>query len=392
MGNPYFLLTNDQRACLGLPPIEADWEWVRLKDSLYEDAGVENWACFDGAVIRRMVRCGPDRYQEGQYAEETAEGRSLILPRTAKGKPKKLSAVTLSERKAFGMGFSWHGKWGSVWLGNDDLQRIWYSNRFEAEKVKSFTDFSAWLGRWMAETTPDDVTNLIAFSRQERQHVKFREGDFFRFQVGRRQYGYGRVLLDYYRMTKRQPAWNIVMTRPVVVKAYHLITEDPNVPVEALRRLPALPSQYMMDNDLYYGQFPIVGNLPLEREELDFPVMYGGSIDSRDKGKGKVYFQCGPLFRQLEGTEVLPGCEGFRSNSVGGLYLDRVTWEACTAAGDNGSFWAGQAARDRDVAAAIREGRPRVRVRDLRNPAYRDQLEAVCRQLGLEIKELSIGS
>lgn len=33
MERPFFLLTNDQRACLGLPPIRADWEWVRLKDS-----------------------------------------------------------------------------------------------------------------------------------------------------------------------------------------------------------------------------------------------------------------------------------------------------------------------------------------------------------------------
>ena len=267
---------------------------------------MENWACFDGAVIRRMVRCGPDLYQEGQYAEETAEDCTLILPRTARGKLKKLSAVTLSEWKAFGMGFSWHGKWGSVWLGNDDLQCVWYSNRFEDKNVNTFTEFSDWLDRWMSETTPDDITNLVAFSRQERQHVKFREGNFFRFQVGRRQYGYGRVLLDYYRMSKRQSTWNIVMTRPVVVKVYHLITEDPNVPVEALHRLPALLSQYTMDNDLYYGQLPIVGNLPLEDNELDFPVMYGGSLDARDKDRGLVCLQCGRCSGSWRGRRSCP--------------------------------------------------------------------------------------
>ena len=47
-----FLLTNDQRTCLGLPLIKAGWEWVRLKDSPYEEKGVENWACFDDTVIR----------------------------------------------------------------------------------------------------------------------------------------------------------------------------------------------------------------------------------------------------------------------------------------------------------------------------------------------------
>ena len=386
-----FLLTNDQRTCLGLPLIKAGWEWVRLKDSPYEEKGVENWACFDDTVIRRMVRCGPDCYQEGQYVEETTQERMLILPRTARGKPKKLSAVTLSERRAFGMGFSWQGKWGSVWLGNDDLQRVLYSNRFETEKIKSFSEFCVWLDRWMADTTSGDLADIAAFSRQTRQRVKFREGDFFRFPVGRRQYGYGRVLLDYYRMTKRQPAWSVVMVRPVVVKVYHLITEDPKVPVEELRNLPALPAQYTTDNDLYYGQFPIVGNLRLQREELDYPVMYGGSIDSRDKGKGKVYLQCGPLFRQLEGAQVLCGCEGFRNNGVGGLRIDRELWEACIIAGNNSPFWEWQTARDRDVESAIREGKPRVRLRDLRNPAYWDKLEAVCRQFGIMAEELSIG-
>lgn len=287
------------------------------------------------------------------------------------------------------MGFSWQGKWGSIWLGDADQQRVWYSNRLEVERVRTFSEFTLWLERWTAETAPEDRTAMAVWSQQTRQHVKFREGDFFRFPVGRRQYGYGRVLLDYHRMSKRQPTWDIVMTRPVVVKVYHLITEDPDVPAERLRHLPALPSQYMMDNDLYYGQFPIVGHLPLEDDELDLPVMYGGSIDLRDSGK--VYLQCGPLFRQLEGAEVLPGCEGFRSNSVGGLYVDRACWEACIAAGDNGPFWACQAAKDRAVESALQEGQLRVRSRDLRDPAYRDRLEAVCRQFGIQVKDLSIG-
>ena len=94
------------------------------------------------------------------------------------------------------MGFFWHRKWGSVWLGNDHLQRVWYSNRLEVRKVNTFADFASWLDRWMAETTPGDLADRAAFSAQARQHMKFQKGDFFRFPVGRRQYGYGRVLLD----------------------------------------------------------------------------------------------------------------------------------------------------------------------------------------------------
>lgn len=369
-----FQLTNAQRACLGLTPVEPGWEWVKLKGSPY-DTDFEVWACFDGPVIRKGIQVGPAIYREAAYAERTAEDRTLILPRTARGKPKKLSAVTLTERKPLGMCFSWTGKHGSISAADAGTARCFYSNAYEAGKPKTFTDFTAWLDAWEAETTPADLADLAAFVQAKRRHVRFREGDFFRFKVGRRQYGYGRVLLDYYQMSRRQPAWNIVMARPVIVKAYHIITDDPGVPVEALRRLPALPSQYMMDDDLYYGGFPIVGNLPLEDDELDFPIMYGGSISYPDRDKRKVLLQCGPLFRQLEGVDVLEGCGGFRNNGVGGLHIHRDLWEECIAAGNNGPLWA----RTNDLYF--------LRC-DLRNPAYRDQLEAVCRQFGLEPEEL----
>ena len=120
--------------------------------------------------------------------------------------------------------------------------------------------------------------------------------------------------------------------------------------------------------------------------------MYGGSIDSRDRGKGKVFLQCSPLLCQLEGAAVLLGCEGFRNNGVGGLNMSREIWEACIASGDNGPFGDQQAARDRDAETAIRERKPRMRLRDLRNPVYLDTLEAVCRQFGLAPADLHIQS
>ncbi len=371
-----FQLTNEQRACLGLTIVEPGWEWVQLKNSPY-DTGFETWACFDGPVIRKAVQVGPDSYQESAYCEKTAEDRTLLLPRTARGKPKKLSAVTLTERRPLGMRFSWSGERGFISLVNLDTERTYYSNVYETERPKTFSDFTAWLDCWSAETTPEDMAALAGFLREKRQHVKFREGDFFRFSVGRRQYGYGRVLLDFYRLSKCQPCWNILMTRPVIVKVYHLITDDPSLPVEELRKLPALPSQYMMDNDLYYGEFPIVGNLPLEDSELDFPIMYGASISALDFGKKKVLLQCGPLFRELEEAEIPEGCGGFRNNGIGGLHMDRADWEACIAAGSNAPLW------DKTP--------ERYYLRcDLRNPAYREQLKRVCAQFGLRPEDLHI--
>ena len=373
---PRFLLTNAQRACMGLTPVDPSWEWVRLK-SVCKDPDFENWACFDGDTIRKYVYYSPSHYEECTYEEQTAENRTLLLPRTARGKPKKLTNITLSNRKSLGMRLRWSQRIAAVELCHEDTARTYYSSGLEDYAIRTLDDLAAWLDRWAAETTPEDLTALDRFLTAKRRRVQVREGDFFRFSIGRRAYGYGRVLLDYYRMKKEgRPCWDILMCRPLVVKTYRFITDDPAVPVEVLREIPALPSYYMSDDGIFLGEYPVVGNLPLEIGELDFPIMYGGSISGLDRGRNRTLFQCGRLYRVLEGTPPLPGWVScFRNNGVtpAPICINRPTLEACIAAGSSGPFWE----RTKDWA-----------LKDLRSPFCRPQLKAVCAQLGLDMEAL----
>ena len=187
------------------------------------------------------------------------------------------------------------------------------------------------------------------------------------------------MLLDYYRMKKEgRPCWDILMCRPLVVKTYRFITDDPAVPVEVLRELPALPSYYMSDDGIFLGEYPVVGNLPLEIGELDFPIMYGGSISGLDRGRDRTLLQCGTLYRVLEDVAPLPGWVScFRHNGVtlAPICINRPTLEACIAAGSSGPYWE----RTKDWA-----------LKDLRSPYCREQLAAVCEQMGLSMAELPV--
>lgn len=339
---PRFLLTNAQRACMGLTPVDPSWEWVRLK-SVCKDPDFENWACFDGDTIRKYVCYSPSHYEECTYEEQTAENRTLLLPRTARGKPKKLTNITLSNRKSLGMRLRWSQRIAAVELRHEDTDRTYYSSGLEDYAIRTLDNLADWLDRWVAETTPEDLTALGQFLTAKRRRVQAREGDFFRFSIGRRAYGYGRVLLDYYRMKKEgHPCWDILMCRPLVVKTYRFITDDPAVPVEVLRELPALPSYYMSDDGIFLGEYPVVGNLPLEIGELDFPIMYGGSISGLDRGRNRTLFQCGRLYRVLEDVAPLPGWTScFRHNGVtlAPICINRPTLEACIAAKSSGPYW-----------------------------------------------------
>ena len=375
---PRFLLTNAQRACMGLTPVDPSWEWVRLK-SVCKNPDFENWACFDGDTIRKYVYYSPSHYEECAYEEQTAENRTLLLPRTARGKPKKLTNITLSNRKSLGMRLRWSQRIAAVELRHEDTARTYYSSGLEDYAIRTLDDLAAWLDRWAAETTPEDLTALDRFLTAKRRRVQVREGDFFRFSIGRRAYGYGRVLLDYYRMKKEgRPCWDILMCRPLVVKTYRFITDDPAVPVEVLRELPALPSYYMSDDGIFLGEYPVVGNLPLEIGELDFPIMYGGSISGLDRGRDRTLLQCGTLYRVLEDVAPLPGWVScFRHNGVtlAPICINRPTLEACIAAGSNGPYWE----RTKDWA-----------LKDLRSPYCREQLAAVCEQMGISMAELPV--
>ena len=76
-----FELTNEQRKYLGLIPVEKDWELVKL-DYKYEDI------YFYGDIIRKKISLSENSYYETELNEKTTENRTMILPKTARGKIK----------------------------------------------------------------------------------------------------------------------------------------------------------------------------------------------------------------------------------------------------------------------------------------------------------------
>ena len=76
-----FELANEQRKYLGLIPIEKDWELVKL-DYKYEDI------YFYGDIIRKKISLSENSYYETELNEKTTENRTMILPKTARGKIK----------------------------------------------------------------------------------------------------------------------------------------------------------------------------------------------------------------------------------------------------------------------------------------------------------------
>ena len=357
-----FELTNEQRKCFGLDLVQPYWQRIEAKASPHHD--FKTYLYLDDNSVIKCVMVGSKHYIEFGLNEALSEDGLYLLPKTAKGKPVKLSASTIEKRKKVGMCLHYHRDY--LTLYNATTDRAYFTNAHIDLQLRELPDFIRWAEQWCADTTEEDLVDISAFAKEKRKRVKYKEGDVFRYKIDRRHYGYGRILLDYNLMRKsKEPFWDILMGTVLVCSAYHIVTTRKDVSVDELRKLHSLPSCFLADNHIYYGEDEIIGNIPLTDHE-DYPIMYGGSIAAGDKA---VCWQQGKVFRKIEGAKQLD--HRFLNNGVTfNLNVDIDVLHKCIAAGNNNPYWS-------------EFWRWRKTEQDLRNPKFRNELEKIKKQFGL---------
>ena len=363
-----FELTNDQRKCFGLFPVEDHWVRIELTPSPYDCH--TTIAYLDGTTVKKFVATGDHLYNEYELCEELSPDLQYILPKTTKGKPIRLSASTLSKRTGIGMCLSYSGNGSDyICVYNRNSEREYYCNIYEPIASIGNSDFPDWVDTWCRETTTEDMDEISQFARLPRKHVRFREGDVFRFKINRRLYGYGRILLDYSLLRKQGiPFWDVYMGKPLICSVYHIVTERDNLTIHELDHLPSLPSAPIMDNHLYYGDYEIIGNIPI-REQEDYPILYGDNNDARHPG---LRLQCGKVFLADPSQKALT--YKLTDLSIGFHLRFRLpVLLQCIEAGSNTPYW-------QQISHYVEK--------DLRNPKFRIQLEMICKQFSISPSDL----
>ncbi|MBR1811118.1 MAG: immunity 26/phosphotriesterase HocA family protein [Clostridia bacterium] len=366
-----YQLTNAQRRCFALAEAQKNWTLVRLKASRYDD--YETYAYLDGDTIKKCILVSDVIYVEMEYNEALSADHMRLLPKTDRGKPVLLSSANLLKRANVGMCLSYAR--GHIALYSANTARNYFTTDYDRLHVDALADFQAWVATWCRETTANDVADINAFLAANRRHVKYKEGDVFRFKINRRLYGYGRILVDYPQMRrKKEKFWDILMGTALVCSVYHIVTEDPHVSVEELRTLPSLPSAFVADNRIYYGEDEIIGHIPIGGNE-DYPIMYGASINAREWDKKIVNLQIGKNFYSRGDVSPIFGCGDCRHNGVAfSLNVDLPVLLRCIEAHSNAPYWAS----DRYYVQT-----------DLRNPIYAEKLALIRRQFGLPADALN---
>lgn len=286
-------LTNEQRKYFGLDPVENDWDRVIFKGDNYRP---ESILYFDKDTIKRHIVSTEKEYSETHYNELTRD-RAILLPKTDKGKEKKLSASVLEQRQPTGVYLSVNC--GHLTIGNYNSQTTFYSTRWDNEQQseKKIIDF---INDFIATSPETHFAEIERYKNLKRQNIKFKSGDYFCFKLDRTNFGFGRLLLDVNKIRKKKliddfHGLGLLMGPPLIIELFAFSSTTKRVSINELDKQSRLPSDVMMDNLLLYGEFEIIGHREIEDYEYDFPISYGRSIDQRRI----VFLQWGLIHREL---------------------------------------------------------------------------------------------
>lgn len=365
-----FELTNEQRKYLGLIPVEEHWELVKFDNGIYY--------YFEDDIIRKEIKVSKNYYHEAELNEKTAENRTMILPKTKRGKIKKFNYTATQSFSPFGTYFTFSTD--GVIIANYTTQRTYYSEIFSEKEKISLDNLKKWLDKWMKETTEEDLEEIEEFKNAKRKHCKFNEGDFFAFKISRREWCFGRILLDVSKLKKdenfkknKNYGLTNLMGKPLIIKVYHKISDNKNIDLKELSKCLALPSQAIMDNIFYYGEAIILGNLPLKPEENDMFISVSESISGIDKNI--AYLQYGLIYREIPLSdyeklikELKIGAQTLRREGIG-FVIDTYKLKECIEAKSNSPFW---------------EKYKKHNIPDLKNPDHIELKRKIFKAFGLD--------
>ena len=365
-----FELTNEQRKYLGLIPVEEHWELVKFDNGIYY--------YFEDDTIKKEIKVSKNYYHEAELNEKTAENRTMILPKTKRGKIKKFNYTATQSFSPFGTYFTFSTN--GVIIANYTTQRTYYSEIFSEKEKISLDNLKKWLDKWMKETTEEDLEEIEEFKNAKRKHCKFNEGDFFAFKISRREWCFGRILMDVSKLRKdenfkKNKNYGLanLMGKPLIIKVYHKISDNKNIDLKELSKCLALPSQAIMDNIFYYGEAIILGNLPLKPEENDMFISVSESISGIDKNI--AYLQYGLIYREISLSdyeklikELKIGAQTLRREGIG-FVIDTYKLKECIEAKSNSPFWEKYKKRN---------------VPDLKNPDHIELKRKIFKAFGLD--------
>ena len=146
-----FELTNEQRKCFALPAVLDTWQKIEIAPYTY--------VYLDGHRVAKVIRTredlGHELYCEYAVEQMLSDDRTMLLPKTAKGKPQKFTWANLEKRTPVGMALSYSESYLSI--VNHDSDQAYYCSAYDEVTLDDFQKFRAWVDAWCKDTDASSI-------------------------------------------------------------------------------------------------------------------------------------------------------------------------------------------------------------------------------------------
>jgi hypothetical protein len=169
---------------------------------------------------------------------------------------------------------------------------------------------------------------------RRRNRIRYKPGDIFRIPLPRGRVTFGRILLDLVKISTKTKLFDRIEDCPLntsltggglLVEIYNRRGRKPAD--EQLRGAARFPPFVALRDQIYQGEFEIVGHLPVAADELDFPEGTVGIAQHTNRGSTdctiQYHFQKGGVSVPIDYSEEElremgghPGCSRIRTVSV----------------------------------------------------------------------------
>lgn len=289
MGSQYMeniILTNDERELFGLELISVKWDRVEIKKGIV--------VYFDGDAICKIIynyEHSGEGFINTLYIEEDnlikTRNREFVLPRTAKGKEKKLNYTSINGMKSTGCRFSLTLSTSGIGatLNVTNSQNSLRLPIPFPQQIGTVDAFRQWLATFVSSRDERYFSKVERMKNAPRKNVKYKNGDIFCYEIDLEYYGFALIIGQITKIKKagvlkQEHIWNDLMTVPLIVRTYQFKSQEKNMPIEEIIQHSLSDSFFMMDDHVMRGVYEIIGNKLLTADDIDFPIQAGRSLSN----------------------------------------------------------------------------------------------------------------
>ena len=282
------MLTDEERRYFALDPLDPCWETVSMYSVTY-CLKKRTVLFYEGSTIVKVIYEEHSVQEDGSYKWRSyieldtrlaTDGRTMLLPLTARGRAKPVTPTNVMAVKPFGCELSVYLQPEKSCITAMNLrnhQKIAIGEHERVRQILSDADFHAFM-QYYIPTCPADYFERISVVRHSgHQTIRFRAGDIFRCQTDRQHYAYGLILgktreIEKWDELPEVHTFRHVMMQPLLVRMYDFVTTDRDMTAAELSGKPLRPPVLCSDCDILWGTHPIVAHKTLVPDDIQFPL------------------------------------------------------------------------------------------------------------------------